>query len=456
MKLGRKDFAADLEDALEYVPADVSADHPDRDPARARPLPAQGHHRALLRRGGAGARPPGRRRGQRGGRAADAGHVQRRPWPAGRLGQRSARADRAGPRHGRAPGRRGRAAGAAVNESHLLEGAGEHEHAAAAARRATESADAQLLSRTSGSVLAINQAEPLFALGRWDEALTIADRGHGPLPRARADEPGAAARHHRLHPAGPGRPGRGGAEPDDGARRAAFGPLRGSAPASAGPAGDPVTRWRRTARLPRSRPRRRPWTVSSCAAAARGMPGRWWSRAPPRSWPPPGWPGPRTTSGCVTRPPGLRTGCARWRRSWRRSARRSGLFRLTFAAADADAARLIAAFPDGSGLLAAGLLASPVLVPVSGSRFRSLAAARAPGCCAAWDQAAAAWAGLGEPYPLGETLLHAAEAALACGDRDGAAERLQRAAPLAARSARSRSASRSPSWRGAPGSGWPR
>ena len=51
---------------------------------------------------------------------------------------------------------------------------------------------------------------------------------------------------------------------------------------------------------------------------------------------------------------------------------------------------------------------------------------------AAWDEAAAAWDGLGEPYPLGEVLLHAAEAALACGDRDGAAERLQRAAPLAA------------------------
>ena len=42
---------------------------------------------------------------------------------------------------------------AAVSESHLLEGAGEHELAAEAARRATVNADAQLLSRTSGSVL---------------------------------------------------------------------------------------------------------------------------------------------------------------------------------------------------------------------------------------------------------------------------------------------------------------
>ena len=82
-------------------------------------------------------------------------------------------------------------------------------------------------------------------------------------------------------------------------------------------------------------------------------------------------------------------------------------FAVTFAAAEADYAGLIADFPDG-GHGDAGLLA-------------------------AWDEAAAAWDGLGEPYPLGETLLHAAEAALACGDRDGAAERLQRAAPLASR-----------------------
>ena len=43
-----------------------------------------------------------------------------------------------------------------------------------------------------------------------------------------------------------------------------------------------------------------------------------------------------------------------------------------------------------------------------------------------------AWEGLGEPYPLAEALLHAAEVALARGDRDGAAQRLRRAAALAA------------------------
>src|ERR1700730_10647380 len=75
--------------------------HQDRDPARAHALPAQYHHRAVLRRRGAGAGARGRRRGQASGRAADLGHVQRRPRPAGRPGQRPARADHAGPRHGR-------------------------------------------------------------------------------------------------------------------------------------------------------------------------------------------------------------------------------------------------------------------------------------------------------------------------------------------------------------------
>ena len=92
---------------------------------------------------------------------------------------------------------------------------------------------------------------------------------------------------------------------------------------------------------------------------------------------------------------------------------------LTFAAADADAAHLLRAFPGARASAWRG--------------HAGLAAGdEAAGLLAAWDQAAAAWAGLSEPYPLGETLLHAAEAALACGDRDAAAERLQRAVPLAA------------------------
>src|SRR5262249_37332047 len=50
---------------------------------------------------------------------------------------------------------------------------------------------------------------------------------------------------------------------------------------------------------------------------------------------------------------------------------------------------------------------------------------------AAWDAAAAAWERLGQPYPLAAALLRGAEAALAAGDRDGAAQRLRRATDLA-------------------------
>jgi DNA-binding CsgD family transcriptional regulator len=105
-------------------------------------------------------------------------------------------------------------------------------------------------------------------------------------------------------------------------------------------------------------------------------------------------------------------------------------FALTFAAADGDAARLIAAFPDASG---SGSDASGSGSDASGSGPGAPGSGSDAGLLAAWDEAALAWDGLEEPYSLGETLLHAAEAALARGDRDDAAERLQRAAPLAAR-----------------------
>jgi predicted ATPase/DNA-binding CsgD family transcriptional regulator len=47
---------------------------------------------------------------------------------------------------------------------------------------------------------------------------------------------------------------------------------------------------------------------------------------------------------------------------------------------------------------------------------------------AAWDRAAAAWADLAQPYPQAKTLLRAAAAAVDAGDRNAAAERLRRAA----------------------------
>jgi DNA-binding CsgD family transcriptional regulator/tetratricopeptide (TPR) repeat protein len=59
---------------------------------------------------------------------------------------------------------------AAINESHVLEGIGRHEQAAALARAGIAQARQHGLARSSGTFLAVNVAEPLLALGRWDEA----------------------------------------------------------------------------------------------------------------------------------------------------------------------------------------------------------------------------------------------------------------------------------------------
>ena len=62
---------------------------------------------------------------------------------------------------------------AVIDESHLLEGAGLHERAADVARNGLAEAQQYGMSRGSGSILAINLAEPLAALGRWDEAAEV-------------------------------------------------------------------------------------------------------------------------------------------------------------------------------------------------------------------------------------------------------------------------------------------
>ncbi len=65
---------------------------------------------------------------------------------------------------------------AAVLESYLLEAAGEHERSAEVARQGMREAEETGLTRALGTFLAINVAEPLFALGRWDESLEVAER----------------------------------------------------------------------------------------------------------------------------------------------------------------------------------------------------------------------------------------------------------------------------------------
>ncbi|HEX7163645.1 MAG TPA: AAA family ATPase [Trebonia sp.] len=72
-----------------------------------------------------------------------------------------------------------------ISETHLLCGAGEFERAAQAARRGIADAERHGLARTSGAFLAINLAEPLWYLGRWDEAVEVTGRALDLAPPVR-------------------------------------------------------------------------------------------------------------------------------------------------------------------------------------------------------------------------------------------------------------------------------
>lgn len=82
----------------------------------------------------------------------------------------------------------GRAIKVVICESHLLCGAGEFEQAARVAKQGIIDAERHGLARTGGTFLAINVAEPLLHLGRWDEAAQVAERALdlAPPPLTRA------------------------------------------------------------------------------------------------------------------------------------------------------------------------------------------------------------------------------------------------------------------------------
>jgi ATP/maltotriose-dependent transcriptional regulator MalT len=304
----------------------------------------------------------------------------------------------------------GSLARAAATEAHLLEGAGEHELAVEASRRGTAGQDVQYVARASRSLLAINQVESLLALGRWDEAIQVAEAagefqltslplhraaryvlvGHITLARgafgAAAEAASAAGQllqgspyedeQHlpffsleillRLATDGAS----GGIEA---ASRIANGyDLTGGSPRYAWPLLDAA--------------------ASACVAAAR--------RAVAAQ-------DERLRNDAAALADRLRTIAEKLETFGR--AQQAG--QLTYTAADAHIAFLLAASP-GPG--------------------RGRDAARAAELRAAWDQAAAARAVVSEPYPLARALMYAAESAIAGGDRDGAAQRLRRAAALAA------------------------
>ena len=401
MRLGRKDFGQDLEDALSYVPTDAApATRVKILLSLARCAPRVSQERSYAEEALALAR-----------QTADAANEANALLSLAMFDAASGQQATAGSgplqliAQARAMAERSRADGvllhAAVNESHLLEGAGEHQLAAEAARRATVSADTQRLSRTSGSLLAINEAEPLFSLGRWDEALRVATRAMdlylapGPLHRsmlqvlagcmtlARGDQATAArsvlaarealrsARYEDQHQLPL-------------ARLEILLALDGDGPAAAiAAASATMDRFDLSGGSPRYA-----WPVVTAGVSAVLAAVR---------------------QAGVAHDERLHDEAAVLADRLRTVAEKLETFgpvqralRLTFTAADAHVTRLLAADGEPADLLAA------------------------------WDHAAAAWADLSEPYPLALALLEAAEYALACGDRDGAAERLQRAVPLAA------------------------
>jgi DNA-binding CsgD family transcriptional regulator len=283
---------------------------------------------------------------------------------------------------------------AAINESHLLEGAGSHELAYQAALDGITGADSQCLSRGDASILSINQAEPLFALGRWDEAVQVADgaldqylarmHGHrallqfvkGMIALARGDvaaaaRAAAAAEDVRLTIALKDQ------------QSVTLGRLRMLLGLADGPAAGLDS------------------TAAVLEAHDLGM-------ANPRY----AWPALTTASlACIAaaREDSLRPRAAAMADQLRTVASKLGAFgpaqeaqRVTFCAADGLVSWLLAA----SGAPDAGLLAG-------------------------WDAAVGAWEAVSEPYPAAQALLHAGEVALAGGDRDGAAARLRRGKELA-------------------------
>jgi DNA-binding CsgD family transcriptional regulator len=288
-------------------------------------------------------------------------------------------------------GAHGLLAKAAINESHLLEGAGRHELAVEAARRGFAGEEAPYIACASRSLLALNQVEPLFALGRWDEALAVAEA-------VRDFQFSSLPLHRSMLSVFIGRIAlaRGDVETAASAAGTAAELLRGS------PQEDqhqfPLGVLEIGLRLAVAGP------GAALEVASQVVDGYELAGGSPRY----AWPLLASAAlACVV-------------------AARDERLRADVAAL-ADRLRTIAAKLETSG---SAQQASQATFAAADAQVAGLG--DAGDWLAAWDEAAAAWAGVSEPYSQAEALLHAAEAALAGGDRDGAAGRLRLAAALAA------------------------
>lgn len=286
---------------------------------------------------------------------------------------------------------------ATVTESDLLEGMGEHERAAQVARQGVISAREYGLARATGTLLAANVAEPLMSLGRWDEAGEVIEHALDLYP-----PPGTRAVLLLL----------------TGQMALARGDLARAAQSATATRGAltwhgyrdqthlPLARLETGLRLAQDRP------GDALMIAEQALDHADVRRSPRYTWPllvaSARACGTALTSAAAVRDDSLAGRAHRLVDRLRELAETMDVIgpvqqahRLTFAADSVWAGA-------AGGVPGAGALAQ-------------------------WDAIAKAWDRLQCPYPQARALLRAAEAAMGRGDRDGAAQRLARAAPLADR-----------------------
>jgi ATP/maltotriose-dependent transcriptional regulator MalT len=289
----------------------------------------------------------------------------------------------------------------AINESHVLEGAGQHERAAQVARDGVAEAARYGLARSQGTFLAINLAEPLYSLGRWEESVEV-------IERALDLSAPAATRASLLQLAGLIALARG--QPDAASRAAET-----AAQLRAG------FRYQAQHHLPTATLQIELLTAQrrhrQALDTARELMGRYDLQASPRyAWP---------VMVAAARAAAEAVGAPAAARAESPAEAVAGLL----AALAIEAAKL-----DAEGPVRRAHQLTFAAEVLRARRPEAPDGPAAPaGEAAAWERAAAAWEAVGEPYPLAIALFRSAEAALASGsNKEEAAGKLRRAAEIAA------------------------
>jgi len=287
----------------------------------------------------------------------------------------------------------------AIIESHVLEDAGEHERAAQVARLGAANAQHYGLARTTGALLAANAAEPLLSLGEWQEAADV-------IEHALELSPPLGTRAALLVLAGEVALARGELAHAVAAAKASHDALAEAAYRDQNHL--PLAGLEAELCLAQDR-------AGDALTIAEEALGRFHLAHSPRyAWP-------LVVAG----------------------ARACGTTLATAAARDLELAERAHGLLDRLRAQAEEMSAAGPVQQAHRLTFAAeVAEAHRPGRSAgpasadalfAWDAAAQAWDRINQPYPLARALARAARVAMERGDRDGAAERLARAAQLADR-----------------------